>query len=441
VDIAKRKHIADIAGRAARVTARTISEKILSAKAGREVHAGEIAICEVDHVLGTDASSPMAIEYFEKMGGERLFDPSRVLFAFDHYAPPASAKTAAFHDRVRTFANRYGAELCDVGEGISFQLLAERGGALPGSLIIGADSHTVTVGALNLFATGVGSSDLAAAMITGQVWLRVPESIKVVLTGTRTAYLSAKDVALALVKLIGPEGANYQTLEFHGSALGAFTLEERMVICSLAVEMDAKAAIFPPDNATKTYLAGRKVGLDAPVTADMHATYAREVTLDLSRLAPRVALPHAPDNVVPIEQAVGTPVQMVFLGTCTGGRVRDFHEALAALNRAGGRVAPGVQLVVTPASREVADAILKDGTLAKFEALGATVTTVGCGACCGTSGVIPGDGMNVLSTANRNFKARMGNATAEIYLASPASCGASAATGRITDPRAERAAR
>src|SRR6185437_963137 len=208
-----------------------------------------------------------------------------------------------------------------------------------------------------------------------------------------------------------------------------------MVIANLGVEMDAKAAIFPADSATSEYLAGRKVGLDAPVTADVHATYAREVTIDLSRLSPRVALPHAPDNVVPIDQAVGTPIQMVFLGTCTGGRVRDFHEALAALKRAGGKVAEGVQLVVTPASREVAETLREDGTLAAFEALVAAITTVGCGACCGTSGVIPGDGMNVLSTANRNFKARMGNATASIYLASPAACALAAATGRITDPR------
>jgi 3-isopropylmalate/(R)-2-methylmalate dehydratase large subunit len=423
------------------VNPRTISEKILSAKAGRDVRAGDVAVCRVDRVLGTDASSPMAIDYFEKMGGARLFDPSRVLFAFDHYSPPASPKTAAFHDRVRAFVARYGAELCEVGDGISFQILAERGEALPGSLVIGADSHTVTAGALNLFATGVGSSDLAAAMITGSVWLRVPESIKVTLTGTRTAFLAAKDIALALVKAVGPEGANYKTLEFHGPALSALTLEERMVIANLGVEMDAKAAIFPSDGATDAYLAGRKVGLDAPVTADVHATYAREVTLDLSRLTPRVALPHAPDNVVPIDQATGTPIHMVFLGTCTGGRARDFHEALDALDRAGGRVADGVQLVVTPASSEVAETLRADGTLAAFESLGAVVTAVGCGACCGTSGVIPGDGMNVLSTANRNFKARMGNATASIYLASPAACGAAAATGRITDPRAPRAAR
>ena len=419
------------------MTGRTISEKILSAKAGREVLAGEIAVCTVDRVLGTDASSPMAIDYFEQMGGERLFDPSRVLFAFDHYAPPASATTVAFHDRVRAFAARHGAEVCEVGEGISFQLLAERGGALPGSLVVGADSHTVTAGALNLFATGVGSSDLAAAMLTGQIWLRVPESIKVTLAGSRPADVSAKDIALALVKAVGPEGANYRALEFHGSTLGALSLEDRMVICNLCVETGAKAAIFPWDDATRGYLAGRRAAPGEPVAADQHAGYAGELTLDLSRLSPRVALPHAPDNVVPIEDAGGIPVHMVFLGTCTGGRVRDFREALAALELAGGRVAPGVRLVVTPASREVAEALRTDGTLARFEALGATVTTVGCGACCGTSGVLPGDGMNVLSTANRNFKARMGNASAAIYLASPATCGASAATGRITDPRAE----
>src|ERR1019366_10396456 len=294
---------------------------------------------------------------------------------------------------------------------------------------------------LNLFATGVGSSDLAAAMMTGQIWLRVPESIKVTLMGERAAHLSPKDVALALVKAVGPAGANYKALEFHGPALGALSLEERMVICNVCVETGAKAAIFPFDDSTRSYLAGRRAELGEPMTADAHAGYAGEVTLDLSRLSPRVALPHSPDNVVPVDLAVGTPVHMVFLGTCTGGRVRDFHEALAALNRAGGRIAPGVQLVVTPASREVAEELRADGTLAKFEALGATVTAVGCGACCGTSGVIPGDGMNVLSTANRNFKARMGNANASIYLASPAACGASAAPGKITDPRAGRAAR
>ncbi|HUQ79890.1 MAG TPA: aconitase/3-isopropylmalate dehydratase large subunit family protein [Gemmatimonadaceae bacterium] len=417
---------------------KTISEKILSAKSRQDAYAGDIIVCDVDLVIGTDASSPMAIDYFEQMGGAALFDPSKVLFAMDHYAPPASAKVAAYHDRIRAFAGRYGGEVRDVGEGISFQRAAELGRALPGRLVIGADSHTVTLGALDLFATGVGSSDLAAAMITGQVWLRVPESIHVTLTGVRAPSLTAKDVALELVRVVGAEGANYQTLEFHGPAVSSFSLEDRLVISNLGVEMGAKASIFAYDDATDAYLASRVSDVlhtrESAVASDTHARYAREIVLDVSAITPRIALPHAPDNVVPLTEAAGTRVDMVFVGTCTGGRVPDFHEVLAVLERCGGRVAPDVQLVLTPASAEVNERLLADGTLGKLVAMGATVTTPGCGACCGTSGVIPGDGMNVLSTANRNFKARMGNATASIYLASPASCAAAAVTGWITDP-------
>jgi len=414
---------------------KTISEKILSAKSGTDAHAGDIVVCDVDLVIGTDASSPMAIAYFEKMGGRHLFDPARVVFALDHYAPPSTTKTAAFHDQVRTFARQTGARLFEVGEGISHQIVAEQGRVVPGDLVIGADSHTVTCGALNLFATGVGSSDLAAAMITGRVWLRVPETIRVRLHGRRPRLLAAKDVALAMIAELGAEGANYQTLEFEGPGVAQFTLEERFVFSNLAVESGAKAAIFAPDDALREYLDGRTTNAGAPVRADAGATYAHTVTIDLSALTPRIAVPHSPNDVVAIEQIVGTPVHMVFLGTCTGGRVPDFHEALDVLERAGGQVAPNVQLVVTPASREVYLRLIADGTLGKLAAMGAIVTTPGCGACCGTSGAIPGDGMTVLSTANRNFKARMGNASASIYLASPAACAAAAATGSITDPR------
>jgi len=414
---------------------KTISEKILSTKSRTDAYAGDVVVCNVDLVIGTDASSPMSIAYFEKMGGRRLFDPERVVFALDHYAPPSTPKTAAFHDQVRAFARQTGARLHDVGEGISHQIVAEQGRALPGHLVIGADSHTVTCGALNLFATGVGSSDLAAAMITGRVWLRVPETIRVTLTNKRPRGLAAKDVALALVAELGADGANYRALEFGGKGVVQFTLEERFVFSNLAVESGAKAAIFPADDAVQSYFAGRTTQAGTSVAADRGATYARTITIDLSALTPRVAIPHSPNDVAPIEQVVGTPVQMVFLGTCTGGRVPDFHEALDVLERAGGQIAPSVQLVVTPASREVYVRLIEDGTLGKLAAMGAIVTTPGCGACCGTSGAIPGDGMTVLSTANRNFKARMGNASASIYLASPAACAAAAATGSIIDPR------
>jgi len=239
------------------VSGQTISEKILSAKSGAEVHAGDIAVCDVDLVIGTDASSPMAIDYFERMAGQRLFDSRRVVFSLDHYSPPSTPKTAAFHDRVRAFAAMHGAEVLEVGVGISHQVVAERGRVVPGDLVIGADSHTVTCGALNLFATGVGSSDLAAAMISGRIWLRVPETIKITLTGARPAGVAAKDVALALIGDLGAEGANYQTLEFHGPAVAAFSLEERFVFSNLAVEAGAKAAIFEADSITQAYLKGR----------------------------------------------------------------------------------------------------------------------------------------------------------------------------------------
>jgi 3-isopropylmalate/(R)-2-methylmalate dehydratase large subunit len=368
------------------------------------------------------------------MGGTRVHDASRVVFALDHYSPRSSPSTRGFHDQVRAFAGRHGVRVYEVGEGISHQIAVERGLARPGMLIVGADSHTVTCGAVNAFATGVGSSDLAAAMLTGQLWFRVPETIRVILDGVRPAGVAAMDVALAMVATLGSDGAEYHALEFTGPGAHSFSLDDRLVLSNLAVEAGAKAAVWDADNVLELHLAtfGER---GEPVVADPGARYAREVVLDLPSLQPAVALPHSPENVVPIALAPDTPIHMVFLGTCTGGRVADYHEALAMLERGGGMIAPGVQLVVTPASRDVERQLATDGTLVKFARMGATITVPGCGACCGTSGVIPGDGMNVLSTANRNFKARMGNATASIYLASPAACAAAALTGRITDPR------
>jgi len=415
--------------------AKTLSEKILSTKSNTDSRAGDIVVCDVDLVIGTDASSPMAIDYFRKMGGTALADPSRVVFSLDHYSPPSTSKTAAFHDEVRRFAREHGATVLEVGEGISHQVIPELGRALPGMLIIGADSHTVTCGALDLFATGLGSSDIAAAMITGKTWLRIPETIRVVLSGQRAPGVTAKDAALAMVALLGAEGANYRALEFHGEGVADLTLEDRFVLSNLAVESGAKAAIFPFDRETDDYLVGRTFDRGTVVASDPNARFEREVAIDLSALTPRVSIPHSPNDVVALTDLADTRIDMVFVGTCTGGRVADFHEALREIERRGGRIAPGVQLVITPASREVYVRLLEDGTITRLATMGAVITTPGCGACCGTSGVIPGDGMNVLSTANRNFKARMGNAGASIYLASPAACGAAAATGHISDPR------
>ena len=423
------------------VTPRTIAEKVLSTQSGALARAGDTVVCDVDLVLGTDASAPMAIAYFDKMGGTRIHDPSRVIFALDHYTPTsASDKTAGFHAQVREFARAQGVRVYEVGEGISHTVAVERGHVRPGMLVVGADSHTVTCGALNAFAIGVGSSDLAAAMLTGQLWLRVPQTIRVVLDGARPPGVAAKDIALAMVAALGTDGADYHALELGGPAARDFTLDDRLVVSNLAVEAGAKAALWDADDVVITHLEARDIHDVQPVRADPGARYARELVLDLSSLTPRVALPHSPGNVVPIDAAPDTRIHMVYLGTCTGGRVGDYHEALELLERGGGRIADGVQLVVTPASREIERQLTDDGTLDRLARMGAVITSPGCGACCGTSGVIPSDGMNVISTANRNFKARMGNATASIYLASPAACAAAALTGRITDPRSVRAA-
>jgi 3-isopropylmalate/(R)-2-methylmalate dehydratase large subunit len=413
------------------VRGKTISEKILSAKSGRDARAGDVVICRVDCALGTDGSTPMALDYFHAMGGTRVQDASRIVFALDHYAPAPSPQTALLHERMREFAARHGILLWDVGEGIGHQLIVETGRAQPGGLAVGADSHAVTYGALNTFATGIGSSDLAAILISGEMWLRVPESIRVTLTGEVPRGVYPKDVALALAKELGADGANYQALEFAGDGLASLELEDRLVVANLVIEMGAKNGIFPADEKTFAYLAGSR---GEPAAADRDARYTREICIALDQLAPLVALPHQPDRGVAVGETGPVPVHMVYLGTCTGGRVRDYHQALAVLKAAGG-VARGVQLVVTPASRTVLEALATDGTLAELIAMGAVIQTPGCGSCCGTCGAIPGDGMNVISTANRNFKGRMGNGAASIYLASPASCAAAAARGEIADPR------
>jgi 3-isopropylmalate/(R)-2-methylmalate dehydratase large subunit len=424
--------------------AKTMSEKILSAKFGKDSHAGDTVVCRVDCALGTDGSTPMALDYFEAMGAKRVCDARQIVLALDHYAPAPSRATGLLHQRMRAFAALHDILLWDVGEGIGHQLIVESGRAWPGGLTVGGDSHAVTYGALNTFATGIGSSDLAAILACGRMWLRVPESIQVTLAGRLPKGVYPKDVALALAGKLGADGAIYQALEFSGPGVAALDLEDRLVLSNFAVEMGAKNAIFPADQQTFEYLAQRSSsgtagsGTSDAADPDPGASYVREITLDLDSLSPQVALPHQVDHVVNIqnehEGARSTPVQMVYLGTCTGGRVRDFHQALAVL-KAGGGVAAGIQLVVTPASRAVLEALSRDGTLAEFISMGAVIGTPGCGSCCGTCGAIPGDGVNVISTANRNFKGRMGNGNAAIYLASPASCAAAAVAGVITDPR------
>jgi 3-isopropylmalate/(R)-2-methylmalate dehydratase large subunit len=424
----------EVVGKGMTRTGRTIVEKIIAAHTGREVEAGEFAIVHVDQLLGTDGSAPMAIDLFASMGFEAVFDGTRIAFSCDHYAPAGSARIASLHARMQGFAETHGITLFRVGEGIGHQCMIEAGRVRPGTIVAGADSHCVTYGALNAFGVGIGASDLAAAMATGRMWLKVPETLQIMLTGKLAAAVEAKDIVLEVLNRLRADGANYLALEFSGDGVASLSLEERIVIANMATEAGAKAALFPADATTREFLRGVGVGDCEPVAADAEARYLGRLTFNLAEITPRLALPHHVDTVVPIEQALGRAVDMVFIGTCTGGRACDVRAALAVIRAAGG-IAPGVELVITPASRAELDLLIRDGSLAELLAYGAVLTTPGCGACCGTSGAIPRDGSTVVSTGNRNFKGRMGAPQAEIHLASAAACGAAAATGRIADPR------
>lgn len=415
-------------------TGKTISEKILSAKSGTNSRAGDVVVCEVDLLMATDGSMPMTIDYFEQMGGDQVAAPDRIMVAMDHYSPAPNRQTATLHDRIRAFAEPRDLKVFSVGDGIGHQLALETGRAVPGSLIIGADSHSVTCGALNAFATGVGSSDLAAAMISGKIWLRVPETILVTLEGRLSPKVHAKDVALALVGRLGSDGAAYKALEFTGSAVPDLEVDDRALLSNLSVEMGAKCGLFAADEKTIAYLNERGAMHAHAEEADTDAVYDDRVVVDLATLAPQIALPHQVDNVVSVTEAGNIPIQMVYIGTCAGGRTSDLHEAMSIL-RTADRLAEGVQTIFTPASREIFTETCRNGLLSEFVAMGGIVQTAGCGSCCGTCGAIPGDGVNVISTANRNFKGRMGNAEASIYLASPATCAVAALTGRVADPR------
>lgn len=397
---------------------RTLSEKILSAHAGRRASGGELVVCEADLVLGTDGSTPMALDYYAAMGGGPVRHPDRIFLARDHYAPAITDATRGFHARMEAFAAEQGVELLPVGGGIGFQVALERGRVDPGDLVVGADSHTVMCGAVGAFATGIGSADLAGAFRTGKVWLRVPETFRVVLDRGMPSGVGAKDVALELLRAVGSEGCAYAALEFHGSGADALPLEERMVLSNMSAEAGAKAGLFSAGG----------------LASDPDARFAREVRLDLRGLEPTVALPHEPAHGVGVTEVVGTRVDWVFLGTCTGGRVHDFREALRVLD-VGGGIAPGVTVVAALPTANVRDALDADGTLARLRTHGVVVSETGCGPCCGTSGPLPPLGARVISTANRNFRGRMGDPSVTIWLASPATCAAAATAGRIVDPR------
>lgn len=403
----------------------TVAEKIISAHVGRAVKAGEIVVVDVDGVMATDATAPLAIQAFEKMNGRRLWDPERVSLVIDHATPAPNERIGNLHQLMRDFSRRMGGHFYDVGEGICHQLMVENGHVKPGDIFVGADSHTPTYGALNAFAIGVGSTDLAAVLLTGKIWLKVPETIHIELTGEFPKGVTAKDLILFLVGQLSISGATYKSVEYTGPALQDLSLASRMTIANMSAEMGAKSGLVDPTGLTLPYDF-------SPTFPDDGADYINQIQFDVSSLQPLVAVPHSPDNVRPIDEVVGQSVDQAFIGSCTNSRLEDLHMAARILK--GKNIHPHVRLIIAPASKRVFDEALRDGTVALLSAAGATFITSGCGPCVGTHQGIPGDGEVVISSTNRNFQGRMGNRNASIYLGSPAVVAASALQGEITNP-------
>lgn len=411
----------------------TIAEKIFSAHSGTDAHAGDIVIAEVDFVMGQDGTSPLAIRALENMGVDKLFDPAKVAVVMDHSSPSPIEGVSALHTMMREFGKKTGATVYDIGEGVCHQIIPERGHVVPGDLMVGCDSHTCTYGAVNVFSTGVGSTDGAAAMAAGKLWFKVPDTMKVTYSGELKPGVFSKDLILYLAGKIGVDGATYMALEFHGPVISALSVEARMTISNMAIEVGAKSGLMVADEKTLAWFEGRGDKTPAPQSPDADAVYAEMVDIDASAVGPQISKPHAVDNVSPIEEVLGTPIAQGVLGTCTNGRLEDF--AIAAKILEGRKVHPDVRFIVAPASRQIYLDAIEAGYIQTLTRAGAAVVTPGCGPCVGTHNGVPSDGENVISTANRNFKGRMGNSNAFIYLGSPATVAASVIEAKITDPR------
>jgi 3-isopropylmalate/(R)-2-methylmalate dehydratase large subunit len=401
---------------------KTVAEKILSQHSASDARVGEIVLGQVDFLLASDTTGPIAIQSFREMGGKRVVRPEKIAFVIDHAAPCPNQKIAQLHAMMRAFAAEQGLILYDVGEGICHQLVAEKGHVKAGDLVIGADSHTCTYGALGALATGVGSTELAGAMLTGKSWFKVPETFRIELRGSFPAGVYAKDLILYLIGLLGSDGASYKSLEFTGESLERMSLADKLTICNMVVEAGAKNGVAC-DSTTGMF-------------SDPDANFAKILEVDLSALVPYVAVPHRVDNVKEICELGSIPIHQGFIGTCTNGRIEDLQAAAEILG--GKKIAAGVRLYIIPASKQVFLQAVRTGLVETLTEAGGVFITTGCGLCVGTHNGIPGDGDNVISSSNRNFKGRMGNNQAQVYLASPATVAASVLTGRITDPRSVR---
>ncbi|MEA3489906.1 MAG: 3-isopropylmalate dehydratase large subunit [Candidatus Omnitrophota bacterium] len=411
----------------------TIAEKILSEHCEKRARAGDIVIAKVDFCFGQDGTSGIIIDSFRKLGVETIFDKERFCMVIDHSSPSPNIGVSAIHDKIRGFAREQGVKVFDIGSGVCHQVIPETGFVTCGDLVLGADSHTCTYGAINVLSTGVGSTDLAITLASGENWFKVPETIRIIVNGDLPKGVFSKDVILNIIGDVGSDGATYQAVEFYGEVIDDLSVDARFTISNMAVEMGAKCGLMRADRKTMDWIKKHSIREPRPVEADEDARYLMTLEYDLSDLAPQVAMPHTVDNVCGVEEVEGTPVDEVYIGTCTNGRLEDLETAARILK--GRRAAKRVKLIITPASRNIYLEALKKGYVETFMSAGAIVNNPGCGPCVGTHQGVLADGEKAFSTANRNFKGRMGNPNAEIYLGSPATAAATALEGRIADPR------
>ncbi|MBO5948264.1 3-isopropylmalate dehydratase large subunit [bacterium] len=408
----------------------TLAEKIISQHAGKDVKAGELVIAKVDVSAVQDGTGPLTVQEFKKLGKEKLNNPQRTILFIDHAAPSPRKELSNTHKVLRDFAKEYGAVLSEVGQGVCHQRLVETF-VNPGEILVGADSHTCTSGALGAFATGMGSTDIAVAMALGKTWLKVPETYKIVVTGEFKENVCAKDLILHLIGLIGADGATYKALEFCGETIEKMSMSDRFTLSNMAVEAGAKAGLIASDETTKEFLKSRgREDKFVEIKPDEDANYERIIEIDASTLEPTVSCPHTVDNTKLAKDLSDIKIQQVFIGTCTNGRIEDLRQAAEILK--GKKVNPDVRLLVAPASKDVFLQALQEGLIEIFVEANAAILTSGCGPCVGVHAGTLADGENCLATQNRNFQGRMGNTLGNIYLASPITAAYTALNGYIS---------
>jgi len=418
-------------------TTMNITEKILAKASGKDVvRPGEIVDANVDMIMVHDLTGPLAVEAFKKIGVPKVWDNQKAVVILDHQVPAESVKAAELHKTMRQFAKDQKIQIYDIGRGgICHQVMPEKGHVVPGTVIVGADSHTCTYGAFGAFATGIGSTEAAAVFATGKIWLKVPEAIKINVIGQFPSFVTPKDLILSIIGRVSVEGAIYESAEFTGPTIKNMSIAGRMTLCNMAVEMGAKNGIIEPDEATRKFLQGRVKTLPNfdLLKSDKDAHYARTIEFDVSKMEPQIACPSSVDNVKPVSEVGNVPIEQAFIGSCTNGRIEDLRLAAQVLK--GKKVKDGVRALVIPASQEVYKQALNEGLIEIFNDAGAIVCGSACGPCLGGHIGLLAAGEACVSTSNRNFIGRMGSTQASVYLASPATVAASAITGKITDPR------